>query len=470
MFNANSKKVCNLFAATTIFVGVGLLFPLTAMADETPVVTQIVTNGGDDVSYHIPLAVSVVYDGVTYENVYATTNSVITFGRPDGTYWDYPTTPSISIESRDWWALPTQMPDTHFIINVSQGGFQVDGAYRPFGVFTGDTTCIIVTGQIQTDGTISYTYNVDGPLQGNERTGARLTNGTVVPLEQANIIQVVVAPVLEPIPVEPTPAPTPTPTVDPSPQPTPTPTPIDPSPAPSPEPAPQPIPISPMPIDPPIVLPDPAPAVEPAPEPAPEPLPAPEPSPEPAPVPEPAPIPESVPAPEPAPAPAPEPTPEIAGLVPNSPDQLPDDVPLVPPTEALQPHIQEDKAGVENGGITFYGTKTQPQVIGEDGKLTPPPPPPGSGLAIPPDAITIPETFIGQVGGVTFNAPDIAVPVLPIDLNINIPAVGEAAQAVADAYVALANIGNDMSPITRKKAKKILVATIVGGALIRRIK
>ena len=93
--------------------------------------------------------------------------------------------------------------------------------------------------------------------------------------------------------------------------------------------------------------------------------------------------------------------------------------------------------------------------------MTPPPPPPGSGLPIPPDAITTEETFIGQPGGTTFNAPDIAVPFEPIEVNIDVPGVGEAAQAMADAYVALANIGNDMAPTTRKKAKKLILATIV---------
>jgi hypothetical protein len=162
------------------------------------------------------------------------------------------------------------------------------------------------------------------------------------------------------------------------------------------------------------------------------------------------------------------------------------------------PRIQVDEAGVENGGIEFFGTKSQPQVIGEDGQLTPPPPPPGSGLPIPPDAITTTETFIGQVGGVTFNSPDIAVPVemtyvcqtfvgedgievhldtdgnphpieqctfLPAALDL-IPGAGEAIQAVGAAYTALANIGNDMSPITRKKAKKILLTTIIVGQIV----
>ena len=157
----------------------------------------------------------------------------------------------------------------------------------------------------------------------------------------------------------------------------------------------------------------------------------------------------------------------------------------------LVPHIQQDKPGVENGGIEFFGTKTAPQVVGEDGKLTPPAPPPGSGLPIPPDAITTQDTFIGQPGGTTFNAPDIAVPVeltyvcttatledgtqVHIDLDGNehpieqctflptaldvIPGAGEAIQAMGAAYAALANIGNDMSPVTRKKAKKVLLVT-----------
>jgi hypothetical protein len=248
------------------------LFPLIARAEDVASeVTTIVTAGGDDVSYQIPLTVSVVYDGVTYENVYATTNSVITFGRPDGTYWDYPTTPSISIESKDWWVLPQQMPDTHFILNVSEGGFQVDGTYRPYGTFTGDTTNIVITAQIQTDGTVAYTYAVNGPLVGNERTGARLTDGTVVPLEEANIIEVEEPPVLEPEPVEPEPLPEP-------PAPVPEPPVVIPDPEPSLEPQPQPEPSLPPvpPYEPPVqpIEPEPLP-VEPQPEPPVEEVPVP---------------------------------------------------------------------------------------------------------------------------------------------------------------------------------------------------
>jgi hypothetical protein len=281
-----SLKVKNSLVVCFIVFNALFLFPFVARAEDIPEVTTIVTAGGDDVSYQIPLTVSVVYDGLTYENVYATTNSVITFGRPDGTYWTYPSTPSISIESKDWWVLPQQMPDTHFIINVSEGGFQVDGNYRPYGTFTGDTTSIIITAQIQTDGTVAYSYAVDGPLAGNERTGAVLTDGTVVPLEEVNIIQVEEAPVLEPEPVNPTPEPEPVqPEVVPSPvEPEPTPTPalpifvfVDPIPESMPEQTPEPetLPESnpePETQEPPLTEPEPQPldTPEPAPEEAPE--------------------------------------------------------------------------------------------------------------------------------------------------------------------------------------------------------
>ena len=206
------RKSKNLLVIFAVVLALNLFFLSYARAeDPAPAITTIVTPGGDDVSYQIPLTVTVVYDGINYQNVYATTNSVITFGRPDGTYWDYPLTPSISIESRDWWALPQQMPDTHFIISVSEGGFQVDGTYRPYGTFSGDTTNIVITAQIQTDGTVAYTYATSGPLSGNERTGARLVDGTIVTLEEAGVTEVEVPPVLEPTPVEPEPEPIPEP-------------------------------------------------------------------------------------------------------------------------------------------------------------------------------------------------------------------------------------------------------------------
>lgn len=255
------------------------------------VVTETVTSGGDDSSHQIPIEVPVIYDGVEYTNIYATTNSVITFGRPDGTYSTYPQTPSISIYSRDWWARPSYYSDEWFIIRTSSGGFQVDGSYRRFGTNYGETTNIVITAQIQTDGTVSYTYSVSGPLYGNERTGARLHDGSVVSLEEADINEVEQPTELEATPAEPTPEPEVLPEPEPIPDPEPSPSepestpnetePETPAPQPAPIPTPPPAPEQPVqtqpqqsqPVQPtpqPVQQEPAQPTVEPSPEPTPQ--------------------------------------------------------------------------------------------------------------------------------------------------------------------------------------------------------
>lgn len=208
-----------------------LFFAAPAMADETtePVVVVVTTPGGDDSSYQVPLTTTVTFDGITYNSVYATTNSVITFGNPDGTYWDFPQTPSISLYSMDWVVYPWARSDEHLIIRASDGGFQVDISARPIWLQNPniEATNINIVAAINTDGTVSISYSLVGPTyDGQTRTGVRLTDGSVVTLEEYGIVQVEEPPVLEPEPVipTPTPEPTPEPTTTPTPTPTPEPT------------------------------------------------------------------------------------------------------------------------------------------------------------------------------------------------------------------------------------------------------
>ena len=272
---------------------------------ETPTVTTLETCGGDDVSYQVPVTATITYDGQQFSTVYATTNSVITFGRPDNTYWTYPATPSISVNSIDWVAYPTARPDEHFVIQSSDGGFQVDMSARPYGAPTSVTpTSIIVTAAISTEGTVAISYVINGPEYAGARTGAVLNNGTVVTLEEAGATRLEVAPVLAPTP-EPTPLPVPSqepspvpspsgePSVSPEPTPTPSPAPsVEPSPTPTVEPAPSPSPVQPV-----TPTPEPSqPSIPPSPEPSPSPIPVTPPEPQPTPA-------------EPPPAPAPEPPP-----------------------------------------------------------------------------------------------------------------------------------------------------------------
>jgi hypothetical protein len=403
-------KVRNSLAVCFIAFNFLFLVPPAYGEDALPEVTTIVTNGGDDVSYRIPLTVSVVYDGVTYENVYATTNSVITFGRADGTFWDYPTTPSISIESKDWWVLPQQMPDTHFILNVSEGGFQVDGNYRPYGTFTGDTTNIVITAQIQTDGTVAYTYAVNGPLTGNERTGARLTDGTVVSLEEAGITEVEEVPVLEPTPVEPEPTP-----VEPTPEPVePEPTPVVPEPEVVPvEPTPAPVlPPSPEPVMPPVYIP----------ELQPEPLPQPEPEPQPLPTPEPEPEPELEPVPtEPEPTPDQEPEPIVEEPVVTEPveESNPIETPIVEP-------VEEETIQVDEVDLTTLD----------------------------------PDTPVELSNGVVITAEQaIAVQLLQDPAAL----LQELFTDPLAAFAALGSVGADMTEEEREESEKVIIAAVIAG-------
>ncbi len=218
-----------------------------------PVVVEINTCGGDDVSYQVPLSVNVTFDGVSYNSIYATTNSVITFGRPDGTYWTYPSTPSISLYSFDWVVYPQWRSDEHLIIRSSDGGFQVDISARPIWLQnTPEPTNIVITAAILSDGTVAMAYTLSGPEypQNNPRTGVRLNDGTVVDFETYGIQETEETPELAPEPTtespfvpEPTPTPTESPTVSPEPTPTPTESPtVSPEPTPTPTESPTPTP------------------------------------------------------------------------------------------------------------------------------------------------------------------------------------------------------------------------------------
>jgi len=187
-----------------------------------PVVVELNTCGGDDTSYQVPLSVNVTFDGQTFNSVYATTNSVITFGRPDGTYWDYPQTPSISLYSFDWVVYPGWRSDEHLIIRSSDGGFQVDISARPIWLQNAtEPTRIVITAAILSDGTVAMAYTLTGPEypNANPRTGVRLNNGQVVDFETYGIEETEEVPELAPEPTEEAPfnPPTPEPTPEPEP-------------------------------------------------------------------------------------------------------------------------------------------------------------------------------------------------------------------------------------------------------------
>jgi hypothetical protein len=190
--------------------------------DAEPTVHHMDTCSGDDIGYQIPIATTVTFDGVQYENIYATTNSVITFGQPDPTYWAYPNTPSISLYSMDW--FPGVSNTSGLDIYYSEGGFQLNLNMVPFGNYGAQPSTVNILVAITNTGGLAVSYSYQGPEYPNLRTGVRLHNGDIVSLEAWGATQVSAS---EPVPVlqaEPIPEPSPTPTQEPSPEPSPTPT------------------------------------------------------------------------------------------------------------------------------------------------------------------------------------------------------------------------------------------------------
>jgi hypothetical protein len=450
---------------------------------ETPTVTVLETCGGDDVSYQVPVTTSITYDGVQYDRVYATTNSVITFGQPDGTYWTYPSTPSISIASIDWVVYPNQRNDEHLIINSSDGGFQVDLSARPIWNQQSSIqpTNIVVTAAINTDGTVAISYVISGPdwAQYNPRTGARLNDGTVVPLEQANIQQVEEAPVLTPEPVVPTPSPSPSsdgatataspsPSVEPTTQPTPLPSPEltqSPSPTPTPEPNPEPSPTpSPTP-EPAPSLPSPPPAVEPEPTPAPV---APAPQPEPQPQPEPEPEPVVLPVEE----PLEEPVSEEEVVVDEIPSPEPVEEPLVveepePVSEPEEPILEEVEPDVPIEEVPEEQPELTPEPLPEPVAE----PAPASQPDISPEPPSVSNIDLESLA-----------PETPVTLDNGVVVTAEVAIAVAllqdpgellqelftdpgAALAALGSVGADLPPEVRETAEEVVVSAIIAGGI-----
>ena len=157
--------------------------------DEIPTVHEMNTCSGDDVSYQIPIATTITFDGVQYSDIYATTNSVITFGRPDGTYWDYPSTPSISLYSMDWFPGYADRTDG-LDIYYSEGGFQINLNMVPFGNWNAEPSTVNILVAITNTGGISVAYSYQGPEYQNMRTGVRLHDGSIVSLEAWGATQI----------------------------------------------------------------------------------------------------------------------------------------------------------------------------------------------------------------------------------------------------------------------------------------
>ena len=250
-----------------------------------------------------------------------------------------------------------------------------------------------------------------------------------------------------PEPVVPTPLPEPTntaPLPEPSPTPSPEPTSIplvppvvepelQPQPIPLPTPIPQPEPIlAPQPLPVPVTPPEPEPVpVEPPPEPAPEPV---EPAPEPEPIPEPEVIPGPV-IPEPAPEPAPEPPP----------------VEPEPPAVATEDSTPEEREAIAETLIELADGEAVTADAIEEAGLTYEDLPPETPVEVRKDEDGNEVVITAEVAAalVVLESPSALVEAIFTD--------------PAQALLAIASIGADMSNEEREESEKIIVASVIAG-------
>jgi hypothetical protein len=199
----------------------------------------------------------------------------MSFGQPDGNYWSYPQTPSVTLAGRDWVSFG---PGAYTSYGYNQDSFCIEWSVRPFPQSSGDLTQIRLVVNVFPNGGWHGEITTLGWIPPDIRRGIVWEqNGTPLPIGAAFDVNGGV-----PIEVAPAPAPTsfteppaiptqcwdgstiyapavcpvepsPTPTPEPSPTPSPEPQPSE-SPTPTIEPSPQPIEPSPLPSEP-VVLP-----------------------------------------------------------------------------------------------------------------------------------------------------------------------------------------------------------------------
>jgi hypothetical protein len=215
----------------------------------TPVEASVNCNtytyrGDDDSAFAANLPFTLSLGTTEYSNVYVSTNGTLTFGQPDGTYWDYPQTPSVSVAGYDW---VTFGEGAYLSFGSTENTFCAEWSVRPFPQSTGELTQIRLVINRASDGGWHGEIVTFGWLPDNVRRGIRYEQGQpVVPMEAAFDVNGGVPIEVPPAPVptsftEPPVIPSPTPTVEPSPTPEPTVIPSD-TPTPTVEPTPEPSP------------------------------------------------------------------------------------------------------------------------------------------------------------------------------------------------------------------------------------
>jgi hypothetical protein len=482
------KKIFSYLLLIPIISTTLMFLILPATQANTPLVCNMHTiTGDDDGSFQMLLPFYLKLGQTEYDRVYYSTNATVTFGQPDGTFHDYPQTPSVSVAGRDWVSFG---PGAYTSYGYNENSFCIEWSVRPFPQSSGPLTQMRLVVNKFSNGNWHGEIITMTDLPADARRGIRYEYGQpVITMEAAfdvgnGGIPIEVAPAPTPSSfTEPPVIPSETPTPEPSPEPTPTAT-LEPQPSQSPEPTVEP---SPQPSEP---SPEPSETfVQPSETPSPTPSPseselvAPEPLPSPIQSLEPEPLSPLEPTLDPEESLIPDPTPEAI--------DLPSDNNIIETTdEEINSFVQDF---TESGSISDAETEqlinnflndgfiSEDEVFGlsesltEDGILTED----EKELLVDvileqADGNAISTELINELGLDYEDLPDDQ----PVALENGVILFAEVADALeifenpseilgavftdpGKALTAVANIGADMTPEKREESQKVVVASVI---------
>ena len=177
-----------------------LIVPATQA--NTPLVCNMsIVTGDDDGSFPMTLPFSLQLGNTNYNQIYYSTNGLMSFGQPDGNFWSYPSTPSVTLAGRDWVSFG---PGAYTSYGYNENSFCIEWSVRPFPQSSGDLTQIRLVVNRFDNGGWHGEITTLGWIPPDIRRGIVWEqNGTALPIEAAFDVNGGV-----PVEVEPAPAPT----------------------------------------------------------------------------------------------------------------------------------------------------------------------------------------------------------------------------------------------------------------------
>lgn len=169
-------KIISLLAA---IIGLFSMNITTVMAQGgTQYVCDMVTfPAADDSSFQMNLPFSLKLGQTEYQEVFVSTNGVLSFGVSDATYWDYPNTPSISVAGYDW---VTWGDGAYLRYGTTENTVCIQWAVRPYPQSSGEITYIDLKILRQPNGSWTGEVTSTGWLPDNLRRGIRYLAGEPV--------------------------------------------------------------------------------------------------------------------------------------------------------------------------------------------------------------------------------------------------------------------------------------------------